>query len=132
MSIFFTLTDADRERIGCSERLEYDQSRVMVDEAEAIQDDAGIDPSEWIQAQRTWLDAVSKTFAALDSDRQRLALRAERAMIWIALHRAGIRVPLADVTYNRVGLRVDLPDTADGQGKDPSTPPDASPTGEPQ
>jgi hypothetical protein len=122
-----TLTPADRERLGSGEVLGYDPSVVMLDEVETIQDHGGIDPAEWIKAQQVWIAALIDGFGSLDSAAQRLALRAERAIVWLALRRSGVDVAIGQLTYNRVGLIINFP-TAGGQGKDPSTPPDASDT----
>jgi hypothetical protein len=130
MIIRFVLTAADRERLGAPEALDHDLRVCMVDEAIAIQDEAGIDPGDWGAAQQTWFRALRDGFKGLSPADQGLALRAERAMVWLALRHAGIRMPLSELTYNRIGLRVDFPDVEGAeQGKDQSsTPPDDSPT----
>lgn len=121
--IKFTLGADDQQRLGLDGPVEFDPRAVYVDEAEDLQDQAGIAPGDWYPRLSDWLRGMHK-LAELEPAEQRLALRAERAAVWIAIGRQlGTRMPFSACTYRRNELRITAVDPAltggDGEGKAP-------------
>jgi hypothetical protein len=108
------LTEADRERFSAPEWLDFDASKLMTDEAEVLEESFGIFAAEWIEL--------------FSNSQVKRPVKAIRAVIWLALTRAGLQVEPAAVQFDLLGVRIEL-DEADAevdQGKGESTPPAAS------
>lgn len=123
------LSDADRERLGCPEWIEYQPDRLMIDEAIEIQDAIGYGPDELLDAMQG-VPLVRNGQPVLDSDgeqRVRRDLRAWQAVVWAALRRAGVDTPLQGLTFDLLKLRTALDEEPGKAGPDDqSTPPDNS------
>jgi hypothetical protein len=123
MKIRFTLVQDDLERLTLDGPIEFDPRVMYVDEVEDLQDQAGIAPGDWYQQLRDWLGGMYR-LAELDPAAQRLAIRTERAAVWIAVGRTlGSRPPFSTLTYQRNALRVAAVDPepagGDAEGKAP-------------
>lgn len=115
MEIKLRLGEADRERYGAPEEMTVDPSSISFQEIVTIQ--KGVDIGGVVcsfDSASQWGDAVSANdpFAML-------------VLIWMALKRSGIKVPLVDVDASLVELDLEVvrdPTDAGEPGKDPSTP----------
>jgi hypothetical protein len=105
------LADADRERLGCPEWIDYDQAAVTIQQYADVQTAFGLKPAD------LWRGLASGDAYAV------------WAMVWIALRAGGVEVDIKELTFALDGAllqRVD--DTVAGPGKDPSTRPTPTPT----
>jgi hypothetical protein len=115
MEIKLRLAEADRERYGAPEELSVDPNTISFQETVVIQKGVEIEGAVCsFDSASQWGNAVSTNdpFAMI-------------VLIWIALRRAGIKVPLSEVDASLVGLDLEvIRDPADETepGKDPSTP----------
>jgi len=123
------LSDEDRERLGAPEWIEYDPTRLMLDEAIAIQDHTGYGPDELGDALRGTPVVRHGEPVMGPGGRQRMRrdLRAWQSVVWVALHRAGVQVALPDLTFDLIGLDVGGDEEpGKGDADDQSTQPEAS------
>lgn len=107
------LSDDDRATLGGPEWLEFDASVLMTDEAEVIEESFGIFAEDWLEL--------------LASDQGKRPVKAMRAVIWLALTRAGLNVDPAAVRFDLLGI--DTQPTAgevDAGKAQPSAPVEAS------
>jgi hypothetical protein len=125
------LPEADRERLGLPEWIDYDPSKLMMSEAEILQD-YGIEPWDLGAALRGTPVVNPDGTPVMDGDKPKMRanLKAWRFVVWVAARRAGADVPpLADFDLNVLGLAsANVSDEAADDPKDPSTPePDSAP-----
>jgi hypothetical protein len=81
------LSDADRERLGCPEWLDFDLTNMSVDEGIALEVAGG---------------DYTRFFGG--------GAETARTRVWVALHRAGITVtPYESLTFNLAALEMDGP-----------------------
>lgn len=117
MKILIDLNEADRERLGAPERMEFDPSTVTMREAIILQKGVqiGTDASSydsvihWLDGLR---DAAKNPFAYL-------------VLVWLALRRVGIEKDLAELDASLSKMRIEfIPEAIDPQepGKDESSP----------
>lgn len=107
MKIF--LSKPDRERYGLSdELLDVDLSIIMQDEAEEL-DAFGIDPDDG------WIPFLNSN-----------DVKVWRAVVWLAVKRAGVEVSLKDLKFNRRRVGWLPPD--ESPGKDEASETSESPT----
>lgn len=135
MAIQLRLPEADRERLGLPEWIEYDPATLMLTEATALQDEFDIDPWDFAKVLRGTpvLGPDGEPVMVGGRPKMRQDMRAWRFVVWVAARRAGCTVPLAEFDINVLGLRTGAPETpetpetpAGGDPKDQSTPESAS------
>lgn len=118
MRVRVQLGEADRQRFGAPEWLTFDASVLMTDEAEVFEESFGIFAEEWFEL----LDGVTA-----DGTKIRRPVKVMRAVIWLALTRAGLEVDPPAVKFDLLGVRTQPdPEVGEGKGGSPSTPPAAS------
>lgn len=134
------LADEDRQRLGLDDEwIVFSLDRLMQVEAEAL-DDAGYDPEDFLEDLRGYpvlrdgqpvmvplLDDSGEP--AVDDDGQpklvekrRRRPRSTRAMVWLALRRAGVTVPLVDLDFDRGGIEYAQDEDGTPEGKDDEAP----------
>jgi hypothetical protein len=101
------LADADRDRYGGDEWLEWDPDHLSYSEAVLLQQHCGVDVATYVQ---TWLGGGS-------ADATKWAL-------WLSLRRAGVEVDWDTFDPDLLGTRRQR--DPEPEGKDPSTPPTTS------
>lgn len=106
--IRLSLSDADRERLGGPEWLDFDTEDVEIGDMIHVQDVCGLDLLELL-------------------DRFPRDPRALKAAVWFGLKRAGVVHDFAALSFKAFGIGHDL-NGAGSEGKDPSTPPADTPT----
>lgn len=117
------LSDADRERLGCVEWLDYDPNALMLSEAEIL-DDAGIDPD--IRWGDPVLDEQGKPeLTEKGAPKRRIRPGGQRVIVWMALRRSGVDVPIKDLDFDaeRVLWQVVEPGKAESETSDSDSPP---------
>lgn len=106
------LAPADRDRYGCTEVLDWNDGQLSVDEAIEIQERTGVEYDGWIAFVKSGHPAALK------------------AVVWMALNRAGHQISWADVQFDVFALELGRDQPA-SPGKEPaSTPPPPSETAE--
>lgn len=101
------LADADRERLGYTEPLEMDFLVLMQLEAEVLQKEVpAFDPDDW---------------GGFLSDSKGPHFR--HVLVWLALRRNGIKLPYAEVDFDRRSFGIETLDV-EPEGKDDSSTPD--------
>jgi hypothetical protein len=115
MLIRIRLSDADRERLGCPEQIEVDPTHISYDEQIVLQ--KGVD----IEGAVCSFDSAAEWRAALGKGEP----FAEKVLIWVALRRAGLKLPLGGFDADRDGMDWDIerdPTDPGEPGKGTSTP----------
>lgn len=133
------LAEEDRERLGLGEDwLVFTLDRLMQAEAEAL-DDAGYDPEDFIEDLRGYpimRDGQPVMVPLLDNsgqpavedgapkliEKKRRPPRATRAMVWLALRRAGVTVPIVGLDFDRGGIEYAPDEDETPEGKDDEAP----------
>lgn len=120
------LSEADRERLGAPEWLDWPPKGLFQIEAEVLQQTFGVDPEDY----HVWgmgkpiLDEDGNE--VLDEDgkpkRSRPAASA-RFSVWQALRRAGVKVDIDAVDFDRRGLTLDESEPEVEEGKDAESTP---------
>lgn len=95
--IRFKLSPEDRERLGAPEVIAFDETRLMLSEARAVQKASGYHPDDWF-------DGLKKG-----------APDAVAAVVWLALRRAGVEITYDDVDFDLGALVYEEPEP---EGKD--------------
>lgn len=131
MTIKLRVPDADRERLGLPEWIEYDPATLMLTDAEVLQTECGIEP--WDLAEeltgRPVLDPVTNEPVMVDGKpKLRRNWKVWKFAVWVAAKNSGCTVALKDFDINVIGLRTGRPEpeAAEGDPKDQSTPENAS------
>lgn len=88
------LSDEERERYGCPEWLDCDIKHLSVAEAEAIEDETGINAADAIDLMGAILAPDGK-----DGAKARLQPKGIRLRVWLGLRRADINVPFAELKF---------------------------------
>lgn len=124
------LADEDRERLGIEQEWieAFSPTRFMLADAEALED-AGYDPDEFLEdlgGRPIIRDGEPVMDPELDDDgnqvlvdgkpklveRRRIATRTRRALLWLAVRRAGSKVSFADFDIQLNELRYEAEDEA--------------------
>lgn len=134
MRVEIRLSEQDRERFGVGEVIDVDPESVTAREAIILQ--RGVQDPDGLCIQYDspdqWRRALAGRSGDTDEQRRSSAYPAYLVLVWLALRRAGVRVPLAEVDFDDRAewAVVDVPavpdDPGKAQGYDPSTP---EPTG---
>lgn len=131
----YRLSDEDRERLGLKQEwVEFSADGLMMTEAEELEN-AGYDPEDFLDDVRgrpvVDADGSPVMVPVLDDDgnpvldadgqpemaqKRRYPLRQARAAAWIALRRAGVKVPYREFDFNITAARVEQ-DVAPPVGK---------------
>ncbi len=130
MALQIRLGDADRERLGCPEWVEYDFGSLTLTEAEIL-DDHGVTWDGELRYGTPVLDADGK--AVLNADGRPMRTfkpRATRVWVWSALRRAGVDVPFAELDFDTDAMSFKATGEADS-GKEPGSDSDAPSTPSP-
>lgn len=93
-----SLCDEDRERLGCPEWIEVDLDSITIDESIEIYDSLGLDPVALIEG---WTGNP----------------RSLKAVVWLALRRADVQVPIAELTFKSYQWTRPLADPSPGKGR---------------
>ncbi len=101
----FRLGDADRQRLGCPEILEFDPDKMMINDLIELPEATGYTVASLQEALRRNADP--------DTDRD---WRASKAMVWLALRHAGIHVGFDELDFDVAAFR--LADDEAPAGKD--------------
>jgi hypothetical protein len=102
----------DRARYGIPEWIELDPTKLIVDEAEAFERVYGIAPTSWLMGLRD--DGSGKPQPTLNGNGDPVPVSTlVRCRTWMAVRRAGSRVPLDEFTFNLLECRSDLPEPPD-------------------
>jgi hypothetical protein len=100
------LSDADRDRYGGDEWLEWDNTRLTVTEAELLQELLGVSVGVY---RSTWLASGSPTVI--------------RWALWLSLRRSGVTVPWDDFDPDLLAARYrEGPPVGKGPSSTPSSP----------
>lgn len=119
------LSDADRERLGVAEWLDYDMTNLSMVEAETLQEQFGVEPEDrldWFRGQPVLKDGEP----VLDEDDEpvrKRSMKVYRFIVWCALRRAGVKADPLEFDFDYSGVRFRREDP-----KDSSTPTEASDT----
>lgn len=99
--IRFRLAEDDRARLACPELIEFDETRLRLSEARKLQKVSGFHPADFVKGlQEGNVDALA-------------------AVIWLAMHRAGVEVEYDDLDFDLNGLE-EVPDDTVGKEADPA------------
>lgn len=112
MALRYRLSDADRERLGCPEWIEFDSSKITVRQLAEVERVTGLRPAAFHQGLTEEQPSAEHLWVRL----------------WLALRQAGIEVALADFDFTIGSCRAeftgsDASEAPGSTGKDPSTPP---------
>jgi hypothetical protein len=96
------LGEDDRKRLGCPEWLDLDLSKLMIDDAIALEEDAGIGPVEYktLIAGKPVFEDGQPVLRPNGSQLRKHAAKTFKAVVWLALKRADIHVPWAELTFD--------------------------------
>lgn len=126
MAIKLRVPEADRERLGLPEWVEYDPEYLLLTEAQVLQDELDIDPWNLIGEMqgRPVLDGAGNPVEVDGKPKLRRNWQAWRFALWVAAKRSGCQVAYADFDVNVIGLRTGSPEpeAAADDPKDQSTP----------
>ncbi len=123
MIVEIQLGRADRDRLGCGEWLPVDLHSVTVREAIVLQH--GVDLGDAVAVQ---FDTPAAWRAALagrsdETGQRRGDFGAELVLVWLALRRGGVTLPLAGVEYDADSREFRVVESDEATpGKDPSIP----------
>lgn len=96
------LGEEDRKRLECPEWLSYSADRLMIDEAIALEEEAGIGPEEYktLLAGKPVFEEGQPVLRPDGSQQRRYRMQTFKVIVWLALKRADVHVPWADVTFD--------------------------------
>ena len=127
----------DRERYGIPEWIVLDPTKLNVDEAEAFERVYAIAPAAWLMGLSE--DASGKPLPTVNADGDPVPISTlVRCRTWMAVRRAGSRVPLEEFTFNLIECRSDVAEAesagesgkARSPGKSPRTRSPSRPSGD--
>jgi hypothetical protein len=114
VKIRIRLGDADRERYNCPEWMDFDPLTVRSNEAFAMQAGLTIEGTTiGFNSPNDWRTSLRDSTAA-----------ANIVLVWLALRRAGVGVPLGEVEYDFDGAQYEIapdpvaPDEESGKGEE--------------
>lgn len=123
----FRLNEEDRQRLGCPEWLEFDFRKLSFKEAIALQKSTDFKSVEDLFS-AFWKPALGK-----DTDPTGLVVDYEAVFcaVWLALRRAGVKVPYEELDFEARNIDYKLSDyelqtEEETDPKDSSTPPTTS------
>jgi hypothetical protein len=120
------LCDADRERFGCEEWLDFDVRDVTVADLGELAERHGFDPYDWPEP---FFGALTLDQAGDPDAKPRPPRWQGHAAVWMALRQNGCDVSWADAGTARIGRARSRPGPGkDGPPEEPSTAPEASTT----
>jgi hypothetical protein len=96
-----SLSDVDRERLKCPEWIEVDIDTITIDESIEIADRLGLDPVALLEG---WTHSP----------------RCLKAIVWLALRRSDVEVPLDELTfrsYDWSRAKPEAPAASTGKGR---------------
>jgi hypothetical protein len=117
------LGEEDRKRLDCPEWLDVDLSKQMIDDAIALESEAGIGPDEYDNLRRGKPVFEAGQPVLSDDGRQVFHHSATfyKIVVWFALRGAGLKVPWSELTFDRRALEIrsDVEPTDDQEDKTP-------------
>jgi hypothetical protein len=109
----YGLSDADRERLGCPEWIEFDSAKITIRQLAEVERVTGMRPASFHQGLTEEQPSAEHLWVRM----------------WLALRQAGVEIPLADFDFAVGSCRAEFvgEDAPGAPGKDPSTPPTRTP-----
>lgn len=96
------LGEEDRKRLECPEWLSWDAGQFMIDEAIALEEQSGMGPDDYraLVAGKPIFEDGQPVIRPDGRQARKQSPKVLKVVVWMALRRADIHVPWADLTFN--------------------------------